>query len=83
MAYVKSSNGNTEHRFVILMKTVIFGKTYEVEYTLRDRKSMNFPILLGREFLKQGFIIDVNKKYLSYSQKPIKWDFKWKNIILN
>lgn len=72
VAYVKSSNGITEQRFVVLIKTVIFGKTYEVEYTLRDREKMNFPILLGREFLKQGFIIDVNKKYLSYSKKPVK-----------
>ena len=72
VAKVRSSNGIIEERFVILLKTLIFSKEFEVEYTLRNRKKMNFPILLGREFLKQNFLIDVNKKYLSYSKKPIK-----------
>lgn len=69
IAKVRSSNGMEEERFVVLIKTIIFNKTYEVEYSLRNRKKMSFPILLGREFLKQGFLIDVNKEYLSYSQK--------------
>ena len=43
-----------------------------MEYTLRNRMKMNFPILLGREFLQNDFLIDVNKKYLSYSKKTIK-----------
>lgn len=72
VARVRSSNGIIEERFVVLLKTVIFYKQFEVEYTLRNRKRMNFPILLGREFLKNGFLIDVNKEYLSYSKKPIK-----------
>lgn len=49
IAKVRSSNGSIEERFVILLKTVIFYKEFEVEYTLRNRKKMNFPILLGRE----------------------------------
>lgn len=72
IAKVRSSNGSIEERFVILLKTVIFYKEFEVEYTLRNRKKMNFPILLGREFLENDFLIDVNKKYLSYSNKPVK-----------
>ncbi len=72
VARVRSSNGIVEERFVVLLKTVIFYKEFEVEYTLRNRKKMNFPILLGREFLQNDFLIDVNKEYLSYSKKPIK-----------
>ena len=69
IAKIRSSNGMQEERFVVLIKTVIFNKVYDVEYSLRNRRKMSFPILLGREFLRQGFLIDVNKQYLSHSQK--------------
>lgn len=69
VARVKSSNGSMESRYVILSKVIIFDKIYDVEFTLRNREKMNFPILLGREFLKQGFLVDVNKEYLSYYLK--------------
>lgn len=66
---VKSSNGHVSKRYVISTKVRIFGKTYDTEFTLSNRKNMNYPILLGREFLRQGFIVDVNKEDLSFSKK--------------
>ena len=72
IATVRSSNGIVEKRFVISTKVVIFGNTYDTEFTLRNRTKMNYPILLGREFLKQGFLVDVREDYLSYSQKKSK-----------
>ncbi len=72
IASVRSSNGIVEQRFVISTKVVIFAKSYDTEFTLRNRTKMNYPILLGREFLKQGFLVDVREDYLSYSQKKLK-----------
>jgi hypothetical protein len=72
IASVRSSNGIVEKRFVISTKVVIFKKSYNTEFTLRNRTKMNYPILLGREFLKQGFLVDVREDYLSYSQKKSK-----------
>ena len=72
IASVRSSNGIVEKRFVISTKVVIFNKSYNTEFTLRNRTKMNYPILLGREFLKQGFLVDVREGYLSYSQKKLK-----------
>lgn len=69
VASVRSSNGIVEKRFVISTKVIIFGKSYETEFTLRNRIKMNYPILLGREFLKQGFLVDVRKEFISYSAK--------------
>ena len=69
IASVRSSNGIIEKRFVISTKVVIFNKSYDTEFTLRNRKKMNYPILLGREFLKQGFLVDVREDYISFSQK--------------
>ncbi|APW64812.1 hypothetical protein LPB137_02590 [Poseidonibacter parvus] len=72
IAKVRSSNGIVEKRYVISTEVIIFNKSYEVEFTLRDRKKMSYPILLGREFLEKDFIVDVRKKNLSFIQKNKK-----------
>ncbi|GAL83836.1 hypothetical protein MYP_1064 [Sporocytophaga myxococcoides] len=66
---VKSSFGQIEKRFVIKTKVLIFNKLIETEFTLSDRSNMKHPILLGRKFLKNGFLVDVSKFNLSYKQK--------------
>lgn len=66
---VKSSNGISEKRFMILTEIVIFEKTFPIYLTLSERKDMKFPILLGRKFLNKKFLIDTAKKNLSYKLK--------------
>jgi len=42
--------------------TVRLGKMTEVaEFTLNDRTQMTYPILLGREFLRDVAVVDVAK----------------------
>lgn len=69
IANIKSSNGQSEKRYVIETKVKIFQQLYNVEFSLSNRSKMNYPILLGREFLNNGFIVDVQKKDLSYKLK--------------
>jgi len=69
---VKSSNGSTETRFLIKTNVEIFDKKYPTEFTLTDRSNMKCPILLGRKFIKQGFIVDVNKYNLASKGKQYK-----------
>ena len=69
---VKSSNGVSEMRFMILTEIFIFNKTFPIYLTLSERKDMKFPILLGRKFLNKKFVIDTIKKNLSYKLKNIK-----------
>lgn len=66
LVLVKSSNGISERRYVIKTKIIIFDKLYEIEFTLTNREKMSFPILLGRNFLKKGFLVDVTKENLSF-----------------
>ena len=40
-----------------------------IDLSLSDRSEMNYPILLGRKFLNDRFIVDVSKKYLSLNNK--------------
>jgi len=66
---VKSSNGTSEDRYFIKTPVVVFGKKYLMETSLSYRGSMKFPLLIGRELLKQNFIVDVTKKDLSFKSK--------------
>jgi hypothetical protein len=66
---VKSSNGESEKRYFIKTNIMIYNKAYEIEVSLSFREQMIYPLLIGRELLKQGFVVDVSKKFLSYKSK--------------
>lgn len=66
---VKSSNGTSEERFVIKTKVTLFGKTFSIHLTLSERSDMRFPILLGRKFLTNKFIVDTSTKNNSFKLK--------------
>ncbi|MEM7038916.1 MAG: RimK/LysX family protein, partial [Bacteroidota bacterium] len=50
----------------------LFGEKHEVEFTLADRTQMECPVLLGRKFLQEKYVVDVSKFNLSAKQKPRK-----------
>lgn len=68
---VKSSNGIPEKRFMIQTKIIIFNTIFPIYLTLTERREMKFPILLGRKFLNQKFVIDTTMKNLSYKIKKV------------
>lgn len=69
---VKNSGGQAEHRYTIKTKVVIFNKKRTVEFSLTDRQEMKYPVLLGRKFLKNRFLVDVQHTDLSFNLKTNK-----------
>ncbi|SDX04830.1 ATP-dependent zinc protease family protein [Aequorivita viscosa] len=69
---VKSSNGQSEPRYRIKTKIILFGKTQDIYLTLSDREEMRFPVLLGRNFLSKKYIVDITKTNLSFKLKNQK-----------
>ncbi|NRD19076.1 ATP-dependent zinc protease [Winogradskyella eckloniae] len=69
---VKSSNGNKENRYKIKTTVVFFGKTYKINLTLSTRDDMKFPVLIGRQFLKNKFMVDVDLDNQSFKQRNTK-----------
>jgi hypothetical protein len=69
---IKNSFGQVEKRFVITTNIRIYDKIFETEFSLSDRSGMRHPILLGRKFLRNKFIVDVSKLNLSYKKKRRK-----------
>lgn len=60
---VKSSNGIKENRYVVNLKVQVYKKAYRTPFTLSNRISMNFPVLLGRKFLRKRYLVDVSEAY--------------------
>lgn len=61
---VKSSNGMTEERVIIKVKTIFFGKKGVIQLSLTNRSEMKYPVLIGRRFLTDKYIVDVSQSYL-------------------
>lgn len=61
---IKSSNGLTDHRYVIETTIEMGPLTWMGQMTLANRQSMAFPILIGRRALKRGFRVDCSKRWL-------------------
>ena len=60
---VRSSNGETTIRPVIRTHLEIFGQKHEIDITLFDRAKMGFRMLIGREALRDRFVVDSARSY--------------------
>ena len=66
---VKSSNGQTEKRPVILTEVELMGITWPIEVTLTNRDEMGFRMLLGRESFRNKMLIDAGNSYYGLKKK--------------
>ena len=57
---IVSSHGRST-RPVIKAKVVLQGVELESEFTIIDRSHMKFPVLIGRNILEKGFIVDPSR----------------------
>jgi len=62
---VRSSSGHTEVRYVVLLEVEVGGRRVIAETTLSNRDQMGFRMLVGREALKQGFLVNPKKSFLA------------------
>lgn len=58
---VRSSFGHVERRFTVKVLVVINGKRIRGKFTLTNRNQMSYPVLIGRNFLKGRFLVDVSR----------------------
>ncbi len=70
---VRSSSGHTEERIVVLMDITLMGRTVTAEMTLSNRDAMGFRMLVGRQALRQGFVVDPHRSFLGgRAPKPVR-----------
>lgn len=61
---VKSSGGHQTRRPVILTQVELMGQRWPIELTLAGRDTMGFRMLLGREAVRNRFLVDPGDSYL-------------------
>ncbi|WP_297733933.1 RimK/LysX family protein [Nocardioides sp.] len=61
---VRSSTGHVQERYVVLMELTLLERTITAEVTLSSRDRMGFRMLIGREALRQGYLVDARRSYL-------------------
>ena len=54
---------------MIVTTIKIFDEVITARFSLCNRGSLKFPILIGRKILRDRFLIDVKKKNLSFREK--------------
>jgi hypothetical protein len=66
---VRSSNGLLDERYSIKTTINLYQRKIKTEFTLSFREKMKFPILLGKRFLRNRFLVDVSQNNLNYNEK--------------
>lgn len=62
---VRSSSGHSEERIVVLLDIELGGHTVSAEVSLSNRDQMGFRMLIGRQALKKGFLVDSGRSFLA------------------
>ena len=55
---VTSSNGEAERRIVIVTDIEVGSRVWPIEITLTNRESMTYRMLIGRQALQPGMLVD-------------------------
>jgi len=58
--WVKSSNGK-QLRNIVRASVFLKGKSFYTSFNVTDRTHLRFPILIGVQTLKKGFLVDPTK----------------------
>jgi hypothetical protein len=58
---VASSNGQTEARYKIKLLVVLAGRKIRANFTLADRSTQVYPMLIGRNVLRGKYLVDVKQ----------------------
>lgn len=70
---IRSSTGHAQQRYVVTMNLRLLDQTFPAEVTLARRDAMGFRLLVGREALRRGFVVDSGRSYLGGKPpKPVR-----------
>lgn len=61
---VRDSGGHEEKRYVISSQVVLGKESWPAQFTLTNRDTMAFRLLLGREALENRFVVDPAQSFL-------------------
>lgn len=62
---IRTHDGDEDDRAVVSLNLCFNGAVYETEFSLKRRSGFNYPVLLGRRFLKQVALVDSDHTFLT------------------
>ena len=72
VATIKNSFGHSEVRYKVQLVVKIGNRKIKSWFTLADRSRNNYPILIGKKFLKNKYVVDVAQKHIHGDEKASK-----------
>jgi hypothetical protein len=70
---IRSSTGHTQERLVVLMDLVLLDRAVTAEVTLTNRDEMGFRMLVGREALRSGILVDAGRSFVGgRAPRPVR-----------
>lgn len=60
---IKRHNKSPQTRFVVKMRITLGDVSRIIEVNLNNRDAYTYPVLIGRNFLRDTFIVDIVKRY--------------------
>ncbi len=69
---IKRHNLDPVIRPVVELGFCIDAHFYRAEFTLSDRSQFNYPVLLGRRFLKDNILVDAGKIFMHNDRKKMR-----------
>lgn len=76
MRKVRNSGGQAEIRPVIRTSILLMDRSWQAEVTLTNRDDMGFRMLLGRQAVRQNFLVDPGRSSLARKRAPNKKDHR-------
>jgi hypothetical protein len=58
---VASSTGHTQRRYLVKLQVRLKGRKIRASFTLADRSTQVYPVLVGRNVLRGKFVVDVKQ----------------------
>jgi glutathione synthase/RimK-type ligase-like ATP-grasp enzyme len=80
LTLVRNSFGVAENRYKVKMPVVIGGRKILASFTLANRASNRYPILIGRKTLHGKFLVDVTRKPAEGSRSVLMLSTKRTNV---
>jgi hypothetical protein len=77
---VSSSNGHASNRYAIRLLVRVDGRNIRALFTLADRSTQVYPVLIGRNDLRGKFVVDVTKGSPIVQQEKAHTDSLQQNV---